>query len=112
MTKTLKIPDHIHTILTELQAEAKKTYADRFGGLLLYGSYARGDFSIDSDIDVLILLEKMTGLVAERDKISAFICDLCLRFDVVISFIPFDTEDFLRKQTPLILNVKKEGIRL
>ena len=45
-------------LLKELKQALQAIYGDRLRGLYLYGSYARGEEIEDSDVDVLIVLER------------------------------------------------------
>ena len=80
--------------------------------VILFGSYARGDFMYDSDIDIVLLLDNLTNVIAEREKYIPIISRISLEYDTVVSIVPFDFEEFHQKRTPLILNVNKEGIRI
>lgn len=80
--------------------------------MILFGSYARGDFAEGSDIDIALLLEELKDSSLEREKYLPVICRLSLKYDAVVSVIPFDYGEFQSKRTPLILNVQKEGIPL
>ena len=52
----------------------------------MYGSYARGDFDNNSDIDIMILTDfDDNELIQNRMKIRDIACDLELEYDVVIS---------------------------
>lgn len=46
-------------LLDKYIAELKKIYGTHLQEVILYGSYARGDFKDDSDIDIMILLDIM-----------------------------------------------------
>ena len=46
-------------LLDKYIAEIKKIYGTHLQEVILYGSYARGDFKEDSDIDIMILLDIM-----------------------------------------------------
>ena len=48
--------EKIHNVMEIFAAEARRIYGNSLRGIILYGSCARGDFSSDSDIDVLVLL--------------------------------------------------------
>lgn len=45
-----------NAIVQAVKAELQRLYGDRLAKLILYGSYARGDFHEESDIDFLIVL--------------------------------------------------------
>ena len=47
-----QIPEGVQLALKELQDYLAKVYGERLRGVYLYGSYARGDFRPDSDVDV------------------------------------------------------------
>jgi len=48
--------------LKQAKVRLENVYGDRFHGLLLYGSEARGEAEPDSDIDLLVLLDGLIEL--------------------------------------------------
>ena len=83
--------------------------------VILYGSYARGDYRETSDIDLLILLdinrEKLT--YSEKFKITSPIYDIGLETDTLISPKIYSKIGWARHRvTPYYENVNKEGIIL
>lgn len=105
-----KLPQKIKRILAEIKECLKKIYGDTLKEVILYGSYARGDFINGSDIDIIILLEKMKEHIIEREKYFDAIWELSLEYDIVISIIPLKEEEYQTRNLPLILNVKREGV--
>lgn len=80
----------------------------------LFGSRARGDSRVDSDWDVLILIDddKVTNDI--EDKFRDDLYDIELESGQIISTFIY-TKDFWRstlKYSPLYKNVSREGIRL
>lgn len=106
-----KIPARVEEIIQETREELERIYADHLKEIILFGSYARGDFTNESDIDLILLLDKIDAS-RERGKYSPVISRISLKYDTVVSVIPFEYEEFHRKRTPLILNVGKEGIKV
>lgn len=100
----------IKPILNEVKRRLKKIYGKRLKKIILYGSYARGDADDGSDIDLIILLENMGEPVTEMEKFSESIWKLDLKYDTVISVIPFDVNVFKKRRLPVILNAKREGV--
>jgi len=107
-----KIPKKVQKILTEAKGQLIALYAHRLKQVILFGSYARGDYTKGSDIDLLLLLDGLDDPVAERERYFAAICDLSLKYDTVLSVIPIDYKTYHSRKTPLILNVHKEGVRV
>lgn len=61
--------DTLTTILNQIAKKAKSDLSNFFISLTLYGSYARGDYDTESDINILIL----TTLEPEQNKtLSAY----------------------------------------
>ncbi|RKI80401.1 nucleotidyltransferase domain-containing protein [bacterium 0.1xD8-71] len=46
----------IKNITSEVYEELIKLFEGKIERIILYGSYARGDFNLESDVDIMILL--------------------------------------------------------
>ena len=51
-------PDELNDMLNKLKQGLQQSFGDKLKGLILFGSYARGDFHEESDVDVLVLLDE------------------------------------------------------
>ena len=81
-------------------------------GVYLYGSYARGDFHPDSDLDILVALKGSVNPNRELGRLSATVSDICLEYEVLITVFPVP-EDWLRvRKSPLFENVRREGVAI
>lgn len=107
-----RLPKKVQKILKEIREELQRIYFHRLKEMILFGSYARGDYAEGSDIDIALLLEGLKDSYMEREKYFPVVCRISLEYDTVVSVIPFDYGEFQVKKTPLILNVQKEGVRL
>ena len=105
-----KLPQKIKTILAEIKQRLIEIYGDKLKDIILYGSFARGDFVEGSDIDIVILLGDMKDHIIERETYFDAVWELGLKYDTVISIVPIKEEEYKTRKLPLILNVKREGI--
>ena len=79
--------------------------------LILYGSYARGDNRDDSDVDLLVLLDKEKITRADEKRIKYPLYDIEFNIGTIISPLVFSKKDWetRHKITPFYDNIKKEG---
>ncbi|HEX5418248.1 MAG TPA: nucleotidyltransferase domain-containing protein [Chloroflexota bacterium] len=107
-----EIPRPIRSALSELKEALVKIYDDRLRGVYLYGSYARGDYREDSDVDVLIVLRGPVVLSREIERYNQAVADICLRYDLLISTMPVAEETFLTGSPTFFDPVHREAVRL
>lgn len=104
-----------NNIILAFSNEVKKIFGNKLKKIILYGSYARGDYNADSDIDIMILT---TFTDEEIEKIENIIFDLAfdfqMRYLVDISVIIKNEEQFnyWLGALPFYDNVQREGIVL
>lgn len=104
MTPTLR------EILAEFRRGLEGIYGRRLAGLVLFGSQARGDAFPDSDIDVMVVLHGYVNPLEEARLISRFRGDLCLRHQVVITCVYVSVEEVQAADSPLLQNIRNEGV--
>lgn len=107
-----RIPPRVAQALIELQEFLAEVYGPRLKGIYLYGSFARGDFHQDSDVDVLIALEGEVAPGQEIDRIGDRVADICLAHNVLIATFPVPESWLQARKSPLLENVRREGVLL
>ena len=100
----------IRKIMSDLRGRLERIYGDRMAKILLYGSHSRGQAAEGSDIDVLVVLAGPVNASEEISRTIVDVSELSLACDVVISCLFVSREEYERGQSPLMLNVRNEGV--
>ncbi|WP_175060148.1 nucleotidyltransferase domain-containing protein [Thermococcus sp. 2319x1] len=98
----------VQLLLKELREKVHSILGDKLKEVILYGSYARGDYSTESDVDVLLIVKERLSL-EEYEKIMEVIAELSLKDEKVISIIDYPENIFMTSDSPFLQNGKKEG---
>lgn len=102
----------ITEVTQNCRAVLEDYYGSRFRGLLLYGSLARDQASLSSDIDLLVLLNKPFDYFKELRQIIDLLYPIQLDTDRLISAKPAPVDEFEEGSVGFYRNAKKEGILL
>lgn len=103
----------VHDILLEFARRVNTIMKQHFKKMVVYGSYARGDYTETSDIDVMIFTElKEEEIKKIENEIYDISFDIQMEFGVVISVIIKNENDFnyWLGTLPFYNNVQKEGV--
>ena len=99
--------------LTRMCGKLHKLYGDSLYRIVLYGSYARGEQTSESDVDIALIL-KNENPDDLHDKMVDIVVDYELDLAVTLSVVPIEMEQYLEWKTtlPFYKNIEKEGIIL
>ena len=92
---------------------SKNTFGDKFQNVILYGSYARGDYDDESDIDIMIMVDmSREELKMYRSLVSEFFSEINLENGVFLTSKLQSKSYFNEWQhaMPFYQNVIKEGV--
>lgn len=99
--------------LCEMCETLGEIYGSTIEEVILYGSYARGQESNESDVDMaLVLKENQTE--EQYDRMTDVVVDYQLDLGITLSVISIEQSEFKKWKTtlPFYKNVDKEGIVL
>ncbi|MCC8164381.1 MAG: nucleotidyltransferase domain-containing protein [Lachnospiraceae bacterium] len=105
--------NELNTILNELAKSYRAVYGDNLYKIILYGSYARGDYRDDSDIDVAALVKgSRQELQDDLKTVWERANDLELKYEILVSptVIPVDEFERYKNDLPYYRNIDNEGI--
>lgn len=98
--------------LIELKAVLKEFLGERVR-LILYGSKARGDYAIESDIDIAIIVQGLTREL--KHQILNMVADIEIAHATPLSTLVLSQEDFellKKRERRIALDIEREGIPL
>ena len=99
-----------HEIVEEFKRQISQLYGSRLKKVILYGSFARGEGTDDSDIDLAVVLAGEVCPGEEIDRMIDIVFEINLEHNVLISIYPVSEEDYRTVNSPLLMNMRREGI--
>ncbi len=106
---------HMEEICRRVVAAYRNAYGDDIEAIYLYGSYARGDFDEDSDIDFAAIVKgDPLTLSKKRNQVWNESNEMDLEFDVLTSPMVISSKIFneYKNAGGYYENIFKEGKRL
>lgn len=106
---------NITDIMQQFASSLKKLLGNTLDSVIVYGSYARGDYSELSDIDVMILVTLTEEKIKKiSDEISDMAFEYLMKFGVDISPVitNIDHFNYWADNLPYYRNVRDEGVKL
>jgi predicted nucleotidyltransferase len=107
------MPILIKNLLSKFVEDLIQIFGKNLNQVIVYGSYARGDYTKDSDIDVMILVQiPETQIPLYTDQVSDCAFEYLMKYGIDISPVVKNTEHFNYwvKDLPYYRNVREEGV--
>ena len=90
-------------------------YGDMHERIVLYGSYARGDYDEESDVDFMVMVRCHHNETPKyRRELCRLASELSMKYGREVSFLLQDkgSFDYWRKAVVFFQNVEKDGVVL
>jgi uncharacterized protein len=94
----------------DVTAIVRRQYGDRLNRIVLFGSYARGDFGEESDVDYLALLDGSASPAEEIYTLSPILNDYFMDTLIPVSVIVVSIDEWLHSTRAFFREVRKDGI--
>lgn len=109
------MPHGIQNELDEFVTLVKECFGESLKSVIVYGSYARGDYNENSDIDIMILVTLPESQIKQSEnRIYDDAFDLELKYGKVLSPV-IKNQDFFEYWSdtlPFYRNIKTEGVQV
>ncbi|MCL2604803.1 MAG: nucleotidyltransferase domain-containing protein [Defluviitaleaceae bacterium] len=108
-------PPTITAITNDLLRNTQNIMGDKLRRIILYGSYARGDYKEYSDLDIMVLADfaenEFKSFEREIDKVAS---DIGLENDIIVSVMLNNESLFINRLpiSPFYRNVLAEGVEI
>lgn len=107
--------NQLDELLQVVATKSKEIYKNSLHSVILYGSYARGDYDDESDIDIMILVDVPKERLSEfKDSVDSLCGMLLYDYGIVVSITERDIETYNRYADilPFYQNIKREGVKI
>ncbi len=115
-SKSYKAADEVLTSVKEATLKAiPGILKDDCRQIILYGSYARGDYNDESDIDIAILTNSdRTEVKKYDDSIDDVATQICQDTMAIVNYVCLPYREYEEKKTwyPYFMNIARDGVVL
>jgi len=110
-----KLNSLVSNVAEELSRNTQSILGDRLRKIILYGSYARGNYNENSDLDIMVLADiDEHEYKSFESKIDDVASELGLDNDIIISVLLNKESLFMSRLSisPFYRNVLSEGVEI
>ncbi len=110
-----KMPVTVRDIIREFARDMRNLFGNSLSRVVVYGSYARGDYTENSDVDVMILVKVDEPKISQYiDQVADCAFDYFMKYSVDISPVIKNEKHFEEwvDAMPYYQNVRDEGVEI
>lgn len=96
--------------MVRLKAGLQDLYGPRLRGVYLFGSYARGHEDPESDLDLLVVLDRVDRYWDEIVRTGELASAISLEFGVTVSLVFAGENDWRTGASSFLRNVREEAV--
>jgi hypothetical protein len=99
-----------HQIARDVAQDLQRLYGDRLSSVILFGSWARGDAHPESDIDLLVVLDRLDSVWDELRRMDPVLWQHSFDNDTVVTALPVSSGDVEAGKRPVLVRARTEGL--
>lgn len=107
--------NQLKCLLDDVAENSRNIFRDSLHSVILFGSYARGDYDEESDVDIFIIADVDSSELYQFKKQIDLLCGtLLFEYGIVVSIIEKDLKTYNKYMDilPFYKNIKEEGVRI
>lgn len=107
------MPVTIQKLVYEFASDMKQLFKEQLNSVIVYGSYARGDYTNDSDIDIMILVDNSEDEIRNyTDRVADQAFEYLMKYGIQISPVIKNEHHFKywMDNLPYYRNIRDEGV--
>lgn len=107
------MPNIIKDLVYDFAEDMQRLFGNNLSTVVIYGSYARGDYTEESDVDVMLLVRIPEDKIREyADQVSDQAFEYLMKYGIHISPVIKNEEHFNYwvDNLPYYRNVRDEGV--
>lgn len=105
--------NELNRMMQKLLQIYRSVYGEKLDRVILYGSYARGDYNKDSDVDIVAIVHgERKNLQEQLKQVWDSSSELELEYDTIVSptVIPYEEFKQYQDDLPYYRNIAREGV--
>jgi len=111
-TKRVQTMGDIRSLTEKIRAQLKERYGSKVLQIILYGSFARGKATSESDVDLLVVVDDSLDPWEVRRSLDDVLLDILLANGRLVSVLVVPKSFYENYRSPFLKQVQKEGIPL
>lgn len=109
------MPDTVRDIMYQFSRQMRRIFGVHLSKVIVYGSYARGDYQKNSDVDVMILVDLTEEEIKKRENVVydiAFDIEMSTGIDISPVIKSEEQYEYWVDVLPYYRNVREEGVEI
>jgi len=105
--------EKLNSLLPSIERKIRKLFGEKVVKIILYGSYAKGNYNEESDIDIMVIVDDENLEFYKKQRIE--LTNYYLDKDNILLSIMIEKASFAERyqnHSPFLININKDGIVL